>query len=90
VRAYGWAQHQPVRRLRYNLVVTGFTVIAALTIGAMQLASVAWSDISYNPTLIGAAIVSIFPLAWLAAAINGWLRRRTPQPQDVERGGHAN
>src|SRR5205807_871951 len=84
VRAYGWAQDQPLRRLRYNLVVTGFTVAAALTIGTMQLASVAWSDISYNPTLIGVAIVSVFPLVWLAAVINGRLRRRAPQPRAAE------
>jgi high-affinity nickel-transport protein len=84
VPAYGWAQDQPVRRLRYNLVVTGFTVAAALTIGAMQLASVAWSDISYNSTLIGVAIVSVFPLAWIAAVISGRLRRRAPRPQPAE------
>jgi high-affinity nickel-transport protein len=82
VRAYGWAQDQPVRRLRYNLVVTGFTIAAALTIGAMQLANFAWSGVSFDSTLVGVTIVLVFPLAWLAAAVSARLRRRGLQPRE--------
>lgn len=40
VRAYAWAQDDPARRARYNLVITGFTAIAAVAIGLLQLSGV--------------------------------------------------
>lgn len=82
VKAYGWAQNQPVRRLRYNLVVTGFTIAAALTIGAMQLANLAWSDVSFDSTAVGVTIVLVFPLAWLTAVLSARWRRRALQPRE--------
>jgi len=34
VGAYGWAFMNPVRKLSYNLVITGFSVVVALLVGA--------------------------------------------------------
>jgi high-affinity nickel-transport protein len=41
VRAYGWAFSAPLRKLHYNLTLTGISVVAALIVGSMELASLA-------------------------------------------------
>ncbi len=38
--AYGWAFSQPVRKLYYNITVTGLSVAVALLIGDLELLSV--------------------------------------------------
>jgi nickel/cobalt transporter (NiCoT) family protein len=38
--AYGWALTTPVRKIFYNLTVTGLSVAVALTIGTIQLTSI--------------------------------------------------
>ncbi|THF76687.1 HoxN/HupN/NixA family nickel/cobalt transporter [Cohnella fermenti] len=37
VKAYRWALREPLRKLRYNLVVTFIAIVAALSIGAIEL-----------------------------------------------------
>ena len=37
--AYGWAFSNPVRKLYYNATVTGLSVLVALGIGGIELAS---------------------------------------------------
>jgi nickel/cobalt transporter (NiCoT) family protein len=39
--AYGWAASTPVRKIFYNLTVTGLSVAVALIIGTIQLMSLA-------------------------------------------------
>ena len=39
--AYGWAFSQPVRKVFYNLTVTGLSVAVALVIGTIELLSIA-------------------------------------------------
>ena len=39
-RAYGWAFVNPARKVGYNLVITGVSVVVAVVIGTMELASV--------------------------------------------------
>jgi nickel/cobalt transporter (NiCoT) family protein len=36
VGAYGWAFTNPVRKLYYNLVITGFSVAVAVLVGARE------------------------------------------------------
>lgn len=63
-RAYGWAAAGPARRLYYNLTITFASVIVALVVGLVELAS-----------LRGLALwVSV----GLLAALLGWLARAAP------------
>src|SRR5438270_2116025 len=36
VGAYGWAFTNPLRKLRYNLAITGFSVVVAVLVGAIE------------------------------------------------------
>jgi high-affinity nickel-transport protein len=76
VCAYGWAQHRPARRLRYNLVVTAFTALAAATIGALELSHFSWESAGISSTMVGFGIVGTFPIVWVVAALYGRIRRR--------------
>lgn len=76
VRAYGWATHHPARRARYNLVVTGFTALAAATIGAMELSSFTWFGTPISSTVVGLGIVVTFPVVWGLAALHSRVELR--------------
>ena len=80
--AYGWAFSQPVRKVYYNIVITGLSVAVALIIGTIQLLGLfadqfGWSGgiwdwiggIDLNT--MGFFIVGLFILT-LAAAILVW------------------
>lgn len=80
--AYDWAFERPVRKVFYNLTVTGLSVAVALLIGAIELASVAaerlgleggiWSRVTgIDLNLVGYAVVALFALTW-AAALAVW------------------
>jgi high-affinity nickel-transport protein len=84
VRAYGWAQRQPSRRARYNLVITGFTAVAAVTIGVVELAAASGVRASLDPTMLGASIAGAFPLLWIASAINARMRRVRAAPVESD------
>jgi high-affinity nickel-transport protein len=81
LRAYGWAFVKPVRKLYYNLVITGVSVVAALVIGGVEavallaeklgLAGGAWDWIvalSENFGMLGYAIIAFFALSWAVSA----------------------
>ena len=64
--AYGWAFAKPVRKLYYNLTVTGLSVAVALGIGSLELLSalgVARIDLG----AVGYVVVALFALTWLVA-----------------------
>ncbi|MGW4895466.1 HoxN/HupN/NixA family nickel/cobalt transporter [Kitasatospora sp. NPDC004240] len=80
--AYEWALSKPVRKVYYNLTVTGLSVLVALVIGSVELIGllgekleitsgpVAWIgelDLEY----VGYAIVGLFVVTW-AAAVGYW------------------
>ena len=80
--AYGWAFSQPVRKVYYNIVITGLSVAVALIIGTIQLLGLfagqfGWSGgiwgwiggIDLNT--IGFVIVGLFILT-VAAAMLVW------------------
>ncbi len=76
--AYGWAFSKPVRKIYYNLVITGLSVAVALIIGSIELISILVdkAGIHTGPLAaiggldlnnVGYAIVAIFVLAWIIA-----------------------
>ena len=76
--AYGWAFSQPVRKVYYNLTITGLSVAVALVIGSIEIVSIVSDklDITNGPIAwiggldlnnVGFAIVGVFVLAWMGA-----------------------
>ncbi|MER7674657.1 HoxN/HupN/NixA family nickel/cobalt transporter [Kitasatospora sp. NPDC096128] len=80
--AYEWAFSKPVRKIYYNLTVTGLSVLVALVIGLVELIGLLGEklDITSGPiawiggldlNFVGYAIVGLFVLTW-AGAIAFW------------------
>jgi high-affinity nickel-transport protein len=80
--AYGWAFSKPVRKIFYNITITGLSVAVALLIGSIELLSVLADKLSLtggiwdfagnlNLNLIGYVIVGMFVLTW-AIALAVW------------------
>jgi high-affinity nickel-transport protein len=79
--AYGWAFSKPVRKVYYNLTITGQTVAVAFIVGSFELLSIATAKLglrggfwdwlsSVDLNTIGYVIVGLFVLSWtLALAI---------------------
>lgn len=74
--AYNWAFSTPLRKIYYNLSVTGLSVIAALFIGIIELAQIfvhkldldygIWKwigDLNFNS--VGYLLVGLFAISWL-------------------------
>src|SRR5688572_1182440 len=80
--AYGWAFSRPVRKIFYNLAITGLSVAIALLVGGIELASVlaerleltggVWDVVAaIDLNTIGYAVVALFVLTW-ALALAVW------------------
>jgi high-affinity nickel-transport protein len=80
--AYGWAFSKPIRKLFYNLTITGLSVAVALLIGSLELLSVladrlglsggVWGFLAHlDLNVVGYAIVGLFALTW-AVALAVW------------------
>lgn len=80
--AYDWAFANPVRKIYYNLTITGLSVVVALLIGTIELISVAHDDFGWaNPVTawvsslsldsVGFVVVGLFAVTW-AGAIAFW------------------
>ncbi|WP_223301728.1 HoxN/HupN/NixA family nickel/cobalt transporter [Haladaptatus sp. R4] len=76
--AYDWAFSTPLRKIYYNLTVTGVSVAVALFIGTVELLQVLASGLDLRGGLwtaarsidtgnVGYAIVALFVFAWLAS-----------------------
>jgi len=76
--AYDWAFANPVRKVYYNMSITGLSVAVALLIGTIELVSVLHDDLGLADPLTdwvsdidlnnaGFAIVGLFVLTWLCA-----------------------
>jgi len=76
--AYGWAFSKPVRKVYYNITITGLSVAVALIIGTVQLLSILteklaltgglWDLVgSVDLNLVGYLIVGLFVVTWLIA-----------------------
>ncbi len=87
--AYDWAFLRPVRKVYYNITVTGLSVIVALSIGAIEIIGllgdqlgitngpVAWIG-SIDLSQIGYAIVGLFLVTW-AVSVAIWRLGRIEQ-----------
>jgi nickel/cobalt transporter (NiCoT) family protein len=80
--AYGWAFARPVRKVYYNLVITGLSIGAAFIIGTIEILGVLTSEMhlhggfwdlmaNFNINVAGFAIAALFILVW-AAALAYW------------------
>jgi nickel/cobalt transporter (NiCoT) family protein len=77
--AYGWAFSKPVRKVFYNVVITGLSVAVALAIGTIELAGLLaqklnaqgsfWSRLEHiNINTLGLIIAAMFVATWAIAA----------------------
>jgi high-affinity nickel-transport protein len=84
-KAYGWAFANPVRRIYYNITVTGLSVAVALAIGMVEVLQVLADKLSLQGSFwnlvggidfgaLGYAIVGLFVVTWVAAAVD-WRTR---------------
>jgi nickel/cobalt transporter (NiCoT) family protein len=76
--AYDWAFARPVRKVYYNLTITGLSVFVAVFIGAVELLGLLAQDTSLNGSFwtfmqtfninsAGLFIVGVFVLTWVVA-----------------------
>jgi high-affinity nickel-transport protein len=76
--AYDWAFAKPVRKVYYNLTITGLSVFVAVFIGAVELLGLLAQDTSlngsfwafmqtFNINTAGLFIVGVFILTWIVA-----------------------
>lgn len=87
--AYDWALARPLRKLTYNAVVTGVSVVVALGVGTVQLTSVLSETLGVTGTLTGWAArvpladsgLSLVALLLGAWAVAVWWHARRPAGQ---------
>ena len=76
--AYGWSFAKPVRKLYYNIAITGLSVAVALMIGSLELLGVLadrlglsggfWDVVSaIDLTFVGYAVAGLFVATWVLA-----------------------
>src|SRR5580692_9633449 len=76
--AYDWAFAKPVRKVYYNMTITGLSVFVAVFIGAVELLGLLAQDTSlngsfwtfmqtFNINTAGLFIVGVFVLTWIVA-----------------------
>ena len=76
--AYGWAFSKPVRKVYYNITITGLSVAVALIIGTIELISILTEKLNLESgplaaignldlNSVGFAIVGLFVLTWIIA-----------------------
>jgi high-affinity nickel-transport protein len=78
--AYGWAFSQPVRKVFYNITITGLSVMVAAVIGTIELGGLAaqhlnltgsfwnWFE-NININLLGLVIAGLFVGTWVVALL---------------------
>ena len=88
--AYGWAFHNPVRRVFYNITVTSLSVAVALIVGTVLLLQIAartlglsgsfWGPVqSLDLGHLGYSMVAVSIVIWAGAAI---VWKKSIQPQE--------
>ncbi|RMI29327.1 Nickel transporter NicT [Nocardia stercoris] len=93
--AYDWAFSNPVRKIFYNLTITGLSIAVAFLIGSIELIGVLHKNFDLDDPItnwisgidlnnVGVAIVGLFVAAWVAAVAYWKLarveQRWTPAP----------
>jgi len=80
--AYGWALSKPVRKVFYNITITGLSVAVALVIGTIELGGLIAEELNLSGSfwswfetidinLLGFIIVGMFVATW-AIALSVW------------------
>jgi nickel/cobalt transporter (NiCoT) family protein len=77
--AYGWAFSKPVRKVFYNITITGLSVAVSLAIGTIELVGLLaqklnaqgsfwewWRNVDINT--LGLIIVGLFVATWVIAS----------------------
>jgi high-affinity nickel-transport protein len=93
--AYGWAFSEPVRKIYYNIAVTGLSVAVALLIGLLELLGVlanrlrlsggVWDWVSgVDLNVVGFAVVGLFAATW-AIALAVWRLARIEERWSADR-----
>ncbi|MBI3429499.1 MAG: HoxN/HupN/NixA family nickel/cobalt transporter [Actinobacteria bacterium] len=78
--AYGWAFSKPVRKVYYNIVITGLSVAVALFVGGLEILQVIGQQLnltggfwdyaaSFNLNSAGYIIVALFAVVWIVALL---------------------
>src|SRR4051794_35218732 len=78
--AYGWAFSKPVRKVYYNIAITGLSVLVAFFIGTLELCQVLAGQLglsgwfwdfanTFNLNTAGFWIVGTFVVVWIAAIV---------------------
>jgi nickel/cobalt transporter (NiCoT) family protein len=78
--AYGWAFAKPVRKVYYNLVITGLSIGAAFIVGTIEILGILtteanlhgafWDTMAnFNINVAGFCIAGLFVLVWAVALI---------------------
>jgi nickel/cobalt transporter (NiCoT) family protein len=76
--AYGWAFARPVRKVYYNLVVTGLSIAAAFVIGTVEILGLLTGELhlhgpfwdfmaGFDINKAGFTIAGLFAVTWIAA-----------------------
>ncbi len=78
--AYGWAFSNPVRKIYYNITITGLSVAVALLIGSVELLGLFAGQLGWRGPLwdwlggldlntVGLVVVGIFVVTWAVALL---------------------
>jgi high-affinity nickel-transport protein len=78
--AYGWAFSQPVRKVYYNITITGLSVAVALIIGTIELLGLLAEQLGWRGgfwdwiaridlNTVGFVIVGLFVVTWVVALL---------------------
>src|ERR1700712_2050687 len=92
--AYGWAFSKPVRKVYYNVTITGLSVAVAFIIGTIELLSIVTDKLgissgplavlgNLNLNYVGYAIVGLFVATW-AVAVTVWKYGRIEEKWDAD------
>ena len=84
--AYGWAFSQPVRKIYYNIVITGLSVAVALVIGVIEIVSIVTQKLAITDgplaavggldlNNVGFIIVGVFVVTWVVAVVVWYVGR---------------
>jgi hypothetical protein len=80
--AYGWAFVNPIRKLYYNLTITGVSVVVALAIGSIETLGLVADELGLDGGIwnvvnaandnfgaLGYAIIGVFVASWLISLV---------------------
>ncbi len=97
--AYDWAFARPIRKVFYNLTITGLSVFVALFIGTIEILGLIGQELNlaggfwtfmgnFNINKAGFVIAGIFVVTW-AVALSVWHFGKIEQKWDTAKGGGA-